>query len=515
MNSRKTILKLALALTIIGLLFPSSLLAQTSTVSGNLQNLGATAITSSNTYVEFTLRNYGSSLPRVVATAVIVRKPQRFNPDSNGDISGSIYRNDNITPDGTFYRVCVFDNGRRFRCNDYTIAAASFDLSSASPNTTPPVVTAPTRDSTYQRLDGGNNASGNYVPDTIGLNLGSASAQWDVFANLTATNVVYTGANGLLSGDSLFCFTAATNLLGVGVCPATSPLHIVGTSALFDSTGDLGFNLKIDSGSSTAQASCLDLADRGTVLFQVCLTSDGDFKIFDLDFSSSLARFRLIDAGGMTFFHGGAAAVTTLVDNAGNTLATVTDNGTVGDVVITGTLNSAADDEVLVGNGTTMENKAVPDCNTNTADALQYDTGTNAFSCVTHASGYVLQTNTPSINPVDATTYFFGGTPNVPTTSAGDRRILVSSTGTVTRFDLFILISGTAGTAAENSTYDLRLNDTTDFCQITVDHDASVQTSATCSQAVSAGDYLEIKWVGPTWTTNPTVVIHAAAILIQ
>ena len=131
------------------------------------------------------------------------------------------------------------------------------------------------------------------------------------------------------------------------------------------------------------------------------------------------------------------------------------------------------------------------------------------------SGGYVIQSNVPSINPVDATTYFFGGTPNVPGTAAGVHKLLIPTGGIVKRFDLFILITGTAGTAAENSTYDLRLNDTTDFCQITVDHDATVQTSTTCSQAISAGDYIEIKWVPPTWTTNPTIVVHAAAIAVQ
>ena len=251
MNNTKITLRWMLLLGMVGLSFPATLSGQTAAVSGNLQNLGAIAITSSNTYVEFKLRNYGSSLPRISGTAVVVSKTQRFNPDGSGDISGNIYRNDNITPDGTFYRVCVFDNGRRFRCNDYTIAASTFDLTSATPNTTPPVVTAPTGDATYQRLDGGNNATGNYVPNASGLNLGAGGATWDLFAGT----------------------------VGIGTASPTVPLHVVGTAALFDSTTDADFTFTIDCGSSVEQDCILVFADRGSDIYQIQKSNDGDFDI--------------------------------------------------------------------------------------------------------------------------------------------------------------------------------------------------------------------------------------------
>ena len=49
-------------------------------------------------------------------------------------------------------------------------------------------------------------------------------------------------------------------------------------------------------------------------------------------------------------------------------------------------LSTATDDNVPVGNGTTWQSKAVPDCDASTS-ALNYDTTTNAFSCRTLSLG--------------------------------------------------------------------------------------------------------------------------------
>lgn len=49
-------------------------------------------------------------------------------------------------------------------------------------------------------------------------------------------------------------------------------------------------------------------------------------------------------------------------------------------------LAAATDDQIMVGNGTTWESKAVPDCDAATA-ALNYDTATNAITCRTLSLG--------------------------------------------------------------------------------------------------------------------------------
>lgn len=46
-------------------------------------------------------------------------------------------------------------------------------------------------------------------------------------------------------------------------------------------------------------------------------------------------------------------------------------------------LTASSDDNVMVGNGTTWQSKAIADCDTATTSKLLYDAGTNAFSCGT------------------------------------------------------------------------------------------------------------------------------------
>src|SRR5690242_2069069 len=132
------------------------LAARATTVSGNLKDLGVANVTGGNTFARFTLTGYGSNIPRVTGTNVIVADHQDFSPDANGNISGSIQGNDTISAGanpagGTWYNVCIYYQGQQFRCNNYTINGGTFDLTSATLNTTNPTLTAPTVDHAYIR----------------------------------------------------------------------------------------------------------------------------------------------------------------------------------------------------------------------------------------------------------------------------------------------------------------------------------------------------------------------------
>jgi hypothetical protein len=50
-------------------------------------------------------------------------------------------------------------------------------------------------------------------------------------------------------------------------------------------------------------------------------------------------------------------------------------------------LNASADDNIMVGNGTTWQTKAVPNCTDTGGNHLNYDTSTNTVSCGTSSSG--------------------------------------------------------------------------------------------------------------------------------
>jgi hypothetical protein len=85
-----------------------------------------------------------------------------------------------------------------------------------------------------------------------------------------------------------------------------------------------------------------------------------------IDASAAIARSKLNLAAGIT--------LTTDVTG----LLPVANGGT--------NLGASADDNVMVGNGTTWQTKAVPDCDASTS-ALNYDVTTNAFSCRTLSLG--------------------------------------------------------------------------------------------------------------------------------
>lgn len=120
--------------------------AQVANITGNLKTLGVANATQNNTYVNFTLQNYGSNIPRVIGTNAIVSAISTpFKPNSSGNISGTLQENSSISPANTFYRVCIYFQGTQFQCNNFFINA-DFNLNTATPITTvvpPPANAAP------------------------------------------------------------------------------------------------------------------------------------------------------------------------------------------------------------------------------------------------------------------------------------------------------------------------------------------------------------------------------------
>lgn len=119
--------------------------------------------------------------------------------------------------------------------------------------------------------------------------------------------------------------------------------------------------------------------------------------------------------------------------------------------------------------------------------------------------------------PADGETRYYGSTGISPATTAQVEKMFIPATGTVRAVYVSVRNVGTTGTG-ETSTISFRLNDTTDT---TIS--SSLVTNATygafnntaLSIAVTAGDYFEIKWVCPTWATNPTNVSIQATVYIN
>lgn len=145
-------------------------------VQGNLKDL-AGANASGNTFLRFRLRGLNGNIPRVNGTALI---PQGngdgsamwfydFIPSGTGAISGTLYStrdaagtgNGDIEAGGSltavWYGMVLYVGGIAGpEIPVHAKIGATLDVTNATPISITPVITAPTGDTTYARLDGGN-----------------------------------------------------------------------------------------------------------------------------------------------------------------------------------------------------------------------------------------------------------------------------------------------------------------------------------------------------------------------
>jgi hypothetical protein len=135
---RPALCRLLIALLV--LFVPVAASAQTATVTGHALNPSGSA--ASNASVCFSLQNFKPNVPRVVGTGVIVRQQNWcITPSTvDGSFSVPIDRNDLISPNGTHWRIDFLLNGLQQSSTSYVIASASFNLDSATPIATAPIV---------------------------------------------------------------------------------------------------------------------------------------------------------------------------------------------------------------------------------------------------------------------------------------------------------------------------------------------------------------------------------------
>jgi len=160
---------------------------------------------------------------------------------------------------------------------------------------------------------------------------------------------------------------------------------------------------------------------------------------------------------------------------------------------------------------------------TSTLTNKTLDGGSNTFtnipqSAITGYSGYTLNVVAPNYgSPGDGTTNYFGNSVNTVGTTQGLARIYIPKSGTIKGVSIFIYVNGTLGSSETSSIY-VRVNNTTDALissSVTTDALTQVFNNFSMSQAVSQGDYVEIKWIFPTWSTNPTNVRLSGTIYIE
>jgi hypothetical protein len=148
--------------------------------------------------------------------------------------------------------------------------------------------------------------------------------------------------------------------------------------------------------------------------------------------------------------------------------------------------------------------------------ACTYD-GTNIV-CTNPLPVYAMQfgtTNNASV--LDATTYYSGSSYSALQTTATLNRMSVPIAGTVVSVCVDVAVAGTLA-SNEQSTVSFRLNNTTDTAVSAVVI-ATAVAQAFCNHALSItvaqGDTFEMKWVTPTWATNPTNLLFKGTVVIR
>lgn len=130
-------------------------------------------------------------------------------------------------------------------------------------------------------------------------------------------------------------------------------------------------------------------------------------------------------------------------------------------------------------------------------------------------TGYTLSVQALTSSPADGATIYFGNLPKAPVTTANISKVHIPRAGTIKVARIYCY-SGTAGTAENWSGY-IRLNNVTDTLIQTIGSATNerVFTNTSLSIAVVAGDYIEIKFINPTWATNPLTTIFGGYIYIE
>lgn len=174
---------------------------------------------------------------------------------------------------------------------------------------------------------------------------------------------------------------------------------------------------------------------------------------------------------------------------------------------------------VLCG-GTTSTNPVQSIASAGVSGQMLTSNGASALPTFQAKNGSYQLTISTGINSsvTDGATYFISETEPLNTrTSSGTtiQKLIVPYTGSMVA--AYGLVTNTGTSSADNVSIIIRINNTTDVTvtsslQLTATSNPIVNTAL--NTAVTAGDFLEVKFVSPTWGTNPTSVSMSLSILL-
>lgn len=204
--------------------------AQLTTVTAQL-NVPTGSPQAQGTYAEFVLMYCGANQARVNGTALLmgdntaslVRKlvyPTSLTPNISTQLYGNNVITCGTTVGNTRWRVTYYVNGQASSSAVYNILSTTnpFDLTSQVPVTVAPVIVAPTGDTTYARLDGGNTPFTGTVEFNGQSYFGGGIYGPVTFNGATTFNAAAVfpgGISGTTSFTGSICAPADANLNGV------------------------------------------------------------------------------------------------------------------------------------------------------------------------------------------------------------------------------------------------------------------------------------------------------------
>jgi len=127
-------------------------------------------------------------------------------------------------------------------------------------------------------------------------------------------------------------------------------------------------------------------------------------------------------------------------------------------------------------------------------------------------NGLALQFNCTVPSPSNATTYYMGGSNS---TAGSYRKVIIPKSGTIKACYISVVTGGCGNTSETSSLYLL-----TNSGEILIGNNLLISCSSqpiisniTLNQNVTAGDYLLIKWVTPTWASRGAAYVDFSGVV--
>ena len=287
----------------------------------------------------------------------------------------------------------------------------------------------------------------------------------------TDTNLYRSAANQLKTDDSLNVVgTLQQN--GINVSTSTNNEDILGTKTYLDAGG----GLKLGDASESYTTTLRTIASTGSYIVNFPDTGgtvllDTTTNILTTNTNQTISGVKTFNPGSLKVLNASEAYGTLLASNGDTSVKTATFPNLTGNVLL--------------------------------------DTST--------FTRYSLQVGATTVNMSDGTTYYFGGRfALAPQTTAARCSVYIPYSGTVKAIYINWYNATITGSTETGATY-FRYNNTTDTL---IGNSAFNTTTGVVSNtglniAVTQGSYFEIKYVAPTWTTNPTGMYLSGVVYIE